>query len=188
METATLHQAFAKQAEEGWVRWGRTNDTTSTLGILVEAGEHGPSWEFRPWGVGSHEPVPRSYRRWVFGGELEPAELYQRTVEPEVRVHPSASGLLTDRMRETLRRLVDVLRWDARRSFISVIRFEVSGFIDPDEDTEEVVVTEWVELSPLGALDYWDRLGGIIETWVDFLPADLAEIAVERLAIEVRAG
>jgi hypothetical protein len=80
-----------------------------------------------------------------------------------------------------------MLKWEARRSFVPVSRFDVSGFIDPDEDTEEVVVTEWVELSPPAALDYWDRLGGVIEAWVDFLPTDLAEIAVERLAIEVRA-
>jgi hypothetical protein len=108
-------------------------------------------------------------------------------VEPGVRIDPSASGLLTDKVRETLGRLLDVLRWDARRSFVPVSRFEVTGFIDPEEDTEEVVVTEWVGVSPQAALDYWDRLGAVIEGWVDFLPAELAQIAVERLAFEVRA-
>ncbi len=188
METATLLQNLARPVSEGTVRWKQTMDTTSTSGILVEARERGTIWEHMPWGFGSHEPAPPSYRRWVYGYGLEPVEVYKPRVEPEVRIDPSASGLLTDKVRETLWRLLDVLKWEARRSFVPISMFEVNAFIDPEEDSEEVVVTEWVGVSPEAALDYWDRLGAVIEGWVDFLPTELAEIAVERLAIEVRAG
>ncbi|MCK4451400.1 MAG: hypothetical protein KAX26_12495, partial [Anaerolineae bacterium] len=54
------------------------------------------------------------------------------------------------------------------------------------EDTEEVVVIQWVKVSPQAALAYWDRLGSMIEFWTDFLSDELARIATERLSIEVR--
>ncbi len=83
-------------------------------------------------------------------------------------------------------RLIPLLESEARRSFVPVTKIEVTGFVDPEEDTDEVVVTVWVKLSPPEALNYWDKLGGSVELWTDYLPADLAEVAEERLAIEVR--
>jgi hypothetical protein len=65
-------------------------------------------------------------------------------------------------------------------------RVEVSGFIDPEEDIEEVVVTQYVNASPQMALNYWDKLGTAIEIWTAFLPESLRNIVVERLAVEVR--
>lgn len=108
------------------------------------------------------------------------------SVQPQVIIHPSARSLLTDRMEAALLRLIPLLESEARRSFVPVTKIEVTGFVDPEEDTDEVVVTVWVKLSPPEALNYWDKLGGSVELWTDYLPADLAEVAEERLAIEVR--
>ncbi|HIC96363.1 TPA: hypothetical protein EYP12_07050 [Candidatus Bipolaricaulota bacterium] len=62
----------------------------------------------------------------------------------------------------------------------------MSGFADPEENSEEVVVTQWVKISAEAALDYWDRLGATLEAWIDLLPEELARIAAERIAVEVR--
>jgi hypothetical protein len=79
-----------------------------------------------------------------------------------------------------------LLEREARRSFTPVSKIEVSGFVDPEEDTQEVVATQWVKVPPQAALDYWDKLGAAIEAWIDFLPDELAEVAIEQLAIEIR--
>jgi len=86
----------------------------------------------------------------------------------------------------TLDRMLPLLKGEARRSFIPVSKVEVRGFVDPEEDTEEVVVIQWVEVSPQAALAYWDKLGSMIEFWIGFLPDELARIAIERLSFEVR--
>jgi hypothetical protein len=67
-----------------------------------------------------------------------------------------------------------------------VDKIEVSGFFDPEENTEEMVITQWIKISAEAALDYWDRLGTTIEAWTDLLPEELARIAAERIAVEVR--
>jgi hypothetical protein len=86
----------------------------------------------------------------------------------------------------TLDRIIPLLKGEARRSFIPVSKVEVRGFVDPEEDTEEVVVVQWVKVSPQAALAYWDKLGSMIEFWIGFLPDELARIAIERLSFEVR--
>ncbi len=101
-------------------------------------------------------------------------------------IAPSARSMLTDRMQETLNRLLALLTQEARRNFIPVSKIEIRGFVDPEEDTKEVVVTQWVKVPPSTALDYWDRLGAAVELWIDYLPETLASIVVERIAIEVR--
>ena len=93
--------------------------------------------------------------------------------------------MLTDRMQETLNRLLALLTQEARRNFIPVSKIEIRGFVDPEEDTKEVVVTQWVKVPPSTALDYWDRLGAAVELWIDYLPETLASIVLERIAIKV---
>ena len=62
----------------------------------------------------------------------------------------------------------------------------MSGFTDPEEGDQEVVVTQWVQLSPRAALDYWDKLGAAVQVWTEYLPDELKNVATDRLAIEVR--
>lgn len=66
-------------------------------------------------------------------------------------------------------------------------RVEISGYVDPEEGAgDEVVVTQWVDLPPDEALEYWDKLEASVEALIDQLPSELASIAVDRVAIEVR--
>jgi len=156
------------------------------LGVPVEKAEPQTGWDVPTRRLSTDEPVVRVYDQWVGAGIPWLTELYVPRSQPEVIIDPSASPILTDRVRATIDHLLVLLEREARRSFVPVSKIEVSGFVDPEEDTEEVVVTQWVNVSPQFALDYWDRLGATIEVWIDFLPEELTRVAAERLAIEVR--
>lgn len=103
----------------------------------------------------------------------------------EVVIDPSARPLLTSKVQETLNRLLSVLQNEAVKNDMPLTRIEVSGFVDPEEDAQEVVVKQWIKVSPDEALNYWNRLGDSIEVWMDSLPQRLKSIAAERLAIEI---
>lgn len=76
---------------------------------------------------------------------------------------------------------------EACRNYVQVTRVEVSSFYDPDDDSDELVVTQWVRLSPRQANVYWDRFSNAVQTWSKKLPPDLEEIANERISFSVRA-
>ena len=105
---------------------------------------------------------------------------------PSVFIHPSAHPLLTGKVQATLSHLLDLLAGEARAQGVRVSKTEVCGFVDPEEDTDSVVVMQWVEVSPQRALAYWDHLGAAMETWTDQLPRKDAAIMAERIAVEVR--
>ena len=157
----------------------------SGQGILIETPQEQTAWEvsISPF---STDELEIRYDQWLYVGVPQAIEPYVPRIEPETIINPSARPMLTDRVRMTLDRMLPLLRGEARRSFIPVSKVEVRGFVDPEEDTEEVVVTQWVKVSSQTALAYWDRLGSMIEFWIDFLPDELARIATERLSIEVR--
>jgi hypothetical protein len=159
--------------------------TPSGQGILIET-----SWEQTDWEVPispcSTDELEIHYDQWLYVGVPQAIEPYVPRIEPETIIDPSARPMLTDRVCMTLDRMIPLLKGEARRSFIPVSKVEVRGFVDPEEDTEEVVVIQWVEVSPQAALAYWDKLGSMIEFWIGFLPDELARIAIERLSFEVR--
>lgn len=188
METATLQLDVPRPAGLYGVRWGHAKASSSSLETPVQTREPGISVKVEPLGFWIDAPTTQPYRRWVVSGATEPARPLLPRAQPEVTIHRSARGLLTDKVRETVHRLLEVLAWQARKHFMPVTKFEVGGFVDPEEAVEEVVVTQWLRVSEQAALDYWDRLGSAVEAWIDFLPSDLGEIAIERLAIEVRGG
>jgi hypothetical protein len=158
--------------------------TPSGQGILIEAlQEQTGQVSISPFGTDALEIY---YDQWLYVGVSQTIEPYVPRIEPETIIDPSAHSMLTDRVRLTLIRMLPLLKSEARKSFIPVSKVEVRGFVDPEEDTEEVVVIQWVKVSPQAALAYWDRLGSMVEFWIDFLPDELARIATERLSIEVR--
>jgi predicted Zn-dependent protease len=73
----------------------------------------------------------------------------------------------------------------ARQNFVQVSKVEVSGFVSYEEDADEVVVAQWVNLSAPAALAYWEKLGNAVQGWTAFLPKELAQVAIEKIAIEV---
>ena len=107
-----------------------------------------------------------------------------RAQEPVI--HPSANPMLTDRVKETLGRLIPLLQHAARHNYIQVSKVEISGFVDLDDESSEVVVTQVVNAPAYTALHYWDKLGPLIEAWIRLLPEELAVIADERIAVEVQ--
>ena len=107
---------------------------------------------------------------------------------PSPLVHPSARAHITDRVQSVLNMLCPILVQEAQRNFVVVTKTEISAFRDPEEDTVEIVVTQWVKLPAASALEYWDRVGRAIQYWSMGLPPELERIALERLAIEVEWG
>lgn len=106
---------------------------------------------------------------------------------PSVVVQASARPMLTDRVEAALDGLIPVLQQAARRRVVPVRNIEVSGFTDPDEGTLELVVTQWVALTPPDAVGYWDYLGTVIEEWLRSAPKGLTAVARDRIAVEVRS-
>ena len=157
----------------------------SGQGILIDIPQEQTDWEVSMLSF-SKDELKIHYDQWLYVGVPQTTELCVPRIEPETIIDSSARPMLTDRVRMTLDRILPLLKGEARRSFIPVSKVEVSGFVDPEEDAEEVVVTQWVKVSPEAALAYWDKLGSMVEFWIDFLPDELARIATERLSIEVR--
>ena len=105
---------------------------------------------------------------------------------PPLLIHASAHPLLKGKVQATLERLLDLLTSEAHTQGIPVSKTEVRGFVDPEEDTNSVVVMQWVEAPSQRALSYWDHLGEAVETWTEQLSREDAAIMVERIAVEVR--
>ena len=105
---------------------------------------------------------------------------------PPLLIHPSAQVLLTADVQATLDRLVELLENEARTQGIPISKVEVHGFVDPEEDTDSVIVTQWVAVPSQTALVYWDHLGAALEAWTKQLPTDSAAIVAEQIAVEVR--
>jgi hypothetical protein len=91
----------------------------------------------------------------------------------------------TDRVQQALDWLLSTLRVEAASSFVYVTRVDVEGFVDPEQDFEELIITQWVELTPHQAMDYWDRLGTAIQERASLLPEYLERIASDRVAVRV---
>lgn len=168
-----------------WPVLRRVPTSPSSLGTPVETTESETGLEVGALGLKVGEPVVQIYHP-ADAGIPWMTDPYITIIEPETIIDPCARPMLTDRMLQILDRLLVLLKREARRSFIPVSKIEINGFVDPEEDTEEVVVTQWVKVRAEVALDYWDRLGATFEVWIDFLPDILTGIAAERLAIEVR--
>jgi hypothetical protein len=105
---------------------------------------------------------------------------------PALLIHPSARVLLTAEVQATLDRLVELLENEARTQGIPISEVEVHGFVDPEKDTDTVIVTPWVAVPSQTALVYWDHLGTALEAWTKQLPTDAAAIVAEQIAVEVR--
>ncbi|MFQ5886064.1 MAG: hypothetical protein ACE5II_02390 [Anaerolineae bacterium] len=154
--------------------------------VTGEASAFEAAWNVSTRRFRIDEPIVHVYDQWIDAGVPVLTYPYVPRIQPEVIIKPSARPMFTDRVRATLNRLVVLLEREARQNFVPVDKIEMDGFVDPEEDTEEVVVTQWVRISAEAALDYWDRLGATLEAWIDLLPEELGRIAAERIAVEVR--
>jgi hypothetical protein len=74
----------------------------------------------------------------------------------------------------------------ARARDISVTDVTVSKFVDPDEQSEEIVITQHVCLRADAALAYWDEAGAAVAQWTGSLPAEEAARVTRSVAVAVR--
>jgi hypothetical protein len=117
---------------------------------------------------------------------VPPRQAYVQTNYPPPEYDDSSlTTIWTDRASEVVEFFLPVLRAEAASSFAYVTRVQVEGFVDPEEEFEQISITQWVQLNPEQALDYWDHLGLAIQERTDLLPDYLAELASERVAIRV---
>jgi hypothetical protein len=124
---------------------------------------------------------------WLSGGTFWAEEREVTMPEPEIISDVSARPLITDRVRITVERLLELLNLVAWNCFAPVKQVEISGYVDPEESAgDEVVITQWVDLPPDEALEYWDKVEAAVEGLIGVLPTELADIAVDRVGIEVR--
>lgn len=109
------------------------------------------------------------------------------TLRPQMPVvyDSSCRSLLTDDVRPAVESLVSLLTHAAARQHIPVLRLDVRGFTDPEEENAQIVVRQWVRLTPPEALHYWDSLGPSYEAWLRSC-SDLMPDATEQVAFEVR--
>jgi hypothetical protein len=113
---------------------------------------------------------------------IDPRQL-RLPLNPEV--HPSAYPLLTKTAYSALRGYLEVLERYAREHGVPVSRVEIGSFADPEEGTQQLVVAQWVGLPSQNAMEYWQRVGEAIESWVDGLPEAEADKVAEGIALEV---
>lgn len=145
-----------------------------------------------PWPVGPAKAGPqglrvRTYDAWAGAAVPMETTLYPQRMYPDEPAYlPSVDHMLTDRVKEVLDTLLPLLKKQARLNFVAVTRVEVEGFLDPEEQSEEVVITQWVQLPPRQALTYWDRLAIAVQRWIDCLQQQSARVTLQRIAIQVR--
>jgi hypothetical protein len=68
---------------------------------------------------------------------------------------------------------------------IRIVDMSVSRFADPEESSDELVVTQRVALPAADALSYWDDIGPEIARLTASVPPDEARIIAERVAINI---
>ncbi|MCD6283392.1 hypothetical protein J7J84_07340 [bacterium] len=135
---------------------------------------------------GFDEAVVQSNGQFVSAGPGMAYVIPVEVIELEPVIDSTAMPMLSDRVKRALNGLFRLLQHEARRCFVRVVKVEVRGFSDPEEGTQEVVVSQYVMLPPRGALDYWDKLGVLVEVWAKNLPEELVRTVTEGISIEVR--
>ena len=78
-----------------------------------------------------------------------------------------------------------LLAREGARHNLQVVATTTSTFRDPEEMTEEVVITQRVAASADVALAYWDNVGQAIQRWTTTLPPDAARAVTDEIAIIV---
>ena len=118
-------------------------------------------------------------------GSWDDLGVYYRT-QPNPEVLESAIPLLSEKLNEALNLLLTLVRGETERLFIPVLRTEVRGYVDPDEGDAQIIVTQYLNMGPRAAFEYWDMISLVISFWKDSLPISLAFVVDNRLDLEVR--
>ena len=82
--------------------------------------------------------------------------------------------------------LLPLLDRIARDHLMPVDSVVTSRFFDPEDGSDQLFVTQWVDADSTTALAYWGELGEEVEAWTNLLPKRLRKLVVERISIVVR--
>jgi len=104
---------------------------------------------------------------------------------PRLVIERQAKALLTSRVREVIQPLVAIAQTQALRSHLHVTSMVVRPFVDPDDDSRELILEIHVSALPAQGLAYWDGLGATLNTYRDTLPAATAAILGDRVSVHV---
>jgi hypothetical protein len=104
---------------------------------------------------------------------------------PRLVIERQAKALLTSRVRELIQPLAAIAQTQAFRSHVYLRSIVVRPFVDPDDDSRELVLEIHVSALPSQGLAYWDGLGAALNSFRDTLPASVAAILGERLSVHV---
>lgn len=100
-------------------------------------------------------------------------------------IHPSAGPILAGEIEPLLRGYLQVVEGFAQRHSIPISKVEISGFQDPEEGSQQLVVAIWMRLPTKDAMERWHAMGRALENWVNGLPELEAETVAEWIAMEV---
>lgn len=100
-------------------------------------------------------------------------------------IHPSAYPPLTARLEPLLRGYLGAIERYVQHHSIPTSRVEISGFEDPEEGDQQVVVALWIGLPAKEAMEQWHRVGRAIEDWINTLSDPEADAIAEGIAMEV---
>ncbi len=99
---------------------------------------------------------------------------------------PSCRPFLTAPVQAALGELIALLMRGAEQENVPVLKVDVRGFSDPEEDSHQVVVRQWVKLPAREAFGYWESLGPAYEAWMHSAPEELMPVYTDQVAFEVR--
>lgn len=131
--------------------------------------------------LGAGEQVAEALPARTGRAPKQPRPLLSRPL----KVRPQARAFLTSRVKQLVGPLVAIARTKALRGAIEITSMELGVFVDPEDDSRELVLEIHTAALPRQGLAYWDTLGTAVNDWRGKLPSALAEILAERLAVHV---
>ena len=103
----------------------------------------------------------------------------------DVDVSNLAQEVLTEKIKATLTRLLELIEAEAQRYSVPVIKTTVDATYNYESGDEIIVIIQWVELGEDATLVYWRRLVDAIARWKRTLPEEHQAVATKQLAVEV---
>ena len=99
---------------------------------------------------------------------------------------PSAIPLLSSDLAPLVREVFRLMLSEAKQDNIAVMKLTAYGHVSPEEGTEQLVLTQFVDLPVAEALTYRRRLFQAFGAWAETLPSPRRALLLTNLVINVR--
>lgn len=117
-----------------------------------------------------------------------PIHLIPARSMPEIIVDPSSHSFFRGRLKDLANKTIGHLHKAALNNYLMSPKIELLGYSDPEYLSSELVIIQFVVSSAEVALNYWDRLGEYIYSWVSTLEPRDKQLFEDTVSIEVRWG